>query len=324
MEKVKERGSLATSVLEYSVNHSKQMRHLSSNAPAMEKLAFSRVRKLIGGNFRWAICGGAPLCPSTQEFVNISFGFPIIQGYGLTETCAGGTLANFDDFSIDNTGPPLPSVEIKLVAWEEGGYYPNDKPNPRGEIVIGGESVSMGYYENKELTDEVFYTDPNTKMRWFKTGDIGEYLPNGTIKIIDRKKDIVKLKHGEYISLVCVETVIIQSRFVELVCTMPNMQSDYLVAFVVPNIVTLKNELSQINPDLAADSSHDVIVSDNKVIAKINQDILEVCQREQLTKFGVPQKIVVVPEVWTPESGLLTPSMKIKRVELKRFYEKLL
>ena len=113
---------------------------------------------------------------------------------------------DFEDFSNGRVGAPLNGVPIKLVDWAEGNYHTNDKPYPRGEIVIGGDCVSMGYYKNDKLTKEAFFEKDG--KRWFYTGDIGEIYPDGTIKIIDRKKDLVKLQFGEYISLGKVSVVL--------------------------------------------------------------------------------------------------------------------
>lgn len=111
------------------------------------------------------------------------------------------------------------------MSWEEGGYHVSDEPMPRGEIVVGGNSITAGYFNNHEKTNEVYkvnslvvncwrdkdHHDPysnallpqvdDTGMRWFYTGDIGRIHPDGCVEVIDRKKDIVKLQHGEYISL---------------------------------------------------------------------------------------------------------------------------
>ena len=83
--------------------------------------------------------------------------------------------------------------------WEEGGYTVTDQQGPRGEIVVGGGHVAKEYYAMPDKTEEEFFTD-NGK-RWFKTGDIGHMMVDGTIRIIDRKKDLVKLQGGEYVSL---------------------------------------------------------------------------------------------------------------------------
>lgn len=90
-------------------------------------------------------------------------------------------------------------IDMRLVNWAEGGYMITDTPHPRGEIVIGGKTCSSGYFKNDEKTAQDFFTDDG--VRYFKTGDIGEVLKDGFIRIIDRKKDLVKLQAGEYVSL---------------------------------------------------------------------------------------------------------------------------
>ena len=94
----------------------------------------------------------------------------------------------------------MAGVKVKLVDWPEGGYTPADTPDPRGEIVIGGDGVTNGYFKRPELTQEYYETD-SKGVKWFHSGDIGEVLPTGVIRIIDRKKDIIKLANGEYVSL---------------------------------------------------------------------------------------------------------------------------
>lgn len=121
--------------------------------------------------------------------------------YGATETCSGVYCMDINDLSIGNCGVPFEGVLAKLVDWSEGGYTNNDKPNPRGELVIGGDVITNGYLEMPEETNEAFKVDENG-VRWFYTGDIGEIdNHNGSLKIIDRKKDLAKLANGEYISL---------------------------------------------------------------------------------------------------------------------------
>jgi len=92
----------------------------------------------------------------------------------------------------------VPTVKIRLVDWIEGSYRNTDKPYPRGEIYVGGENVVLGYYNNDSLTSQDFKVFNG--VRYFATGDIGEMI-NGDLKIIDRKKDLVKLSGGEFVSL---------------------------------------------------------------------------------------------------------------------------
>nr|GME19629.1 long chain acyl-CoA synthetase 9, chloroplastic [Ipomoea batatas] len=163
-------------------------------------LVFRNVRAVLGGRIRFILSGGAPLSGDTQRFINICLGAPIAQGYGLTETCAGGSFSEYDDTSVGRVGAPLPCSYIKLIDWPEGGYRITDSPMPRGEIVVGGPNVTIGYFKNEEKTKEVYKVDERG-MRWFYTGDIGQFHGDGCLEIIDRKKDIVKLQHGEYVSL---------------------------------------------------------------------------------------------------------------------------
>lgn len=108
---------------------------------------------------------------------------------------------SINDLSIGEVGTPFDGTMIKLANWPEGGYTTQDKPNPRGEVVVGGDTVTDGYFEMPEETKEAFEVDENG-VKWFYTGDIGEIEPEtGKLSIIDRKKDLAKLANGEYISL---------------------------------------------------------------------------------------------------------------------------
>ncbi|KAL8482167.1 hypothetical protein ACS0TY_028358 [Phlomoides rotata] len=195
-------------------------------------LVFRKVRAILGGRVRAVLSGGAPLSGDTQRFINICLGAPIGQGYGLTETCAGAAASEHDDRSVGRVGAPLPCSIIKLVNWPEGGYLTSDSPRPRGEIVIGGPNVTVGYFKDEEKTKEV-YTVDERGMRWFYTGDIGQFHENGCLEIIDRKKDIVKLQHGEYVSLGKVEAALIANTYVDNIMMHADSFHSYCVALVV-------------------------------------------------------------------------------------------
>lgn len=107
-------------------------------------------------------------------------------------------------------------IRIKLVNWDEGNYRVTDKPYPRGEIHVGGDNVALGYFKQAAKTAEEFYEEDG--MRWFRTGDIGEVQDDGVVKIVDRKKDLVKLQHGEYISYGKVEAILKTCPIVESIC----------------------------------------------------------------------------------------------------------
>lgn len=113
---------------------------------------------------------------------------------------------DFYDLSFGRCGAPLHGLKLRLVDWEEGGYTALDKPNPRGELLFGGPAIAQGYFNLENETNEAFFVEDG--IRWFRSGDIGEIFPDGTVKIIDRKKDLIKLLNGEYISLGKVSTVL--------------------------------------------------------------------------------------------------------------------
>ncbi|KAK1310926.1 hypothetical protein QJS10_CPA08g00685 [Acorus calamus] len=146
-------------------------------------IVFRKVRAVLGGNIRFLLSGGAPLSADTQRFINICLGAPIGQGYGLTETCAGGSFTEYDDTSVGHVGAPLPCSFVKLIDWAEGEYRVTDSPMPRGEIIIGGPNVTAGYFKNEEKTNEVYKVDERG-MRWFYTGDIGRFILMDALKLL--------------------------------------------------------------------------------------------------------------------------------------------
>ncbi len=147
------------------------------------------MKAAVGGRLRALLSGGAPLAEDAQAYIRQVLTCTVLQGYGLTETASTACISDPDDLSVGHVGPPLQGVELRLVNWEEGGYLVSDEDGPRGEIVVGGNHVSQGYYEMPDKTAEDFFNDGG--KQFFRTGDIGQFLPNGNIKIIDRKKDLV-------------------------------------------------------------------------------------------------------------------------------------
>ncbi|XP_041014787.1 long chain acyl-CoA synthetase 9, chloroplastic-like isoform X2 [Juglans microcarpa x Juglans regia] len=207
-------------------------------------IVFRKVRAILGGRIRFVLSGGAPLSGDTQRFINICLGAPIGQGYGLTETSAGATFSEVDDTSVGRVGAPLPCSFIKLIDWPEGGYLTSDSPMPRGEIVVGGPNVTVGYFKNEEKTKELYKVDERG-MKWYYTGDIGQFHADGCLEIIDRKKDIVKLQHGEYVSLGKVEAALLVSPYVDNIMLHADPFHSYCVALVVASQHTVEDWASK-------------------------------------------------------------------------------
>lgn len=279
-------------------------------------LVFRKVRAVLGGQIRFLLSGGAPLSGDTQRFINICLGAPIGQGYGLTETCAGGTFSEYDDTSVGRVGAPLPCSFIKLIDWPEGGYLAGDSPMPRGEIVIGGPNVTVGYFKNEEKTNEVYKVDERG-MRWFYTGDIGQFHADGCLEIIDRKKDIVKLQHGEYVSLGKVEAALLGSPYVENIMVHADPFHSYCVALVVASQPILEDLAKKQGIEYTNFSD---LCQMEKIVKEIHASLVKEAQKARFEKFEIPAKIKLLHEAWTPESGLVTAALKLKREVVKRTF----
>ncbi|KAK7273458.1 hypothetical protein RIF29_14508 [Crotalaria pallida] len=319
VKKVDEKGGLVKNI--FHVAYKRRLAAVEGSwlgAWGLEKLVwdaivFKNIRSFLGGHIRLMLCGGAPLSRDSQRFINICIGAPIGQGYGLTETFAGATFSESDDYSVGRVGPPLPCSYLKLVSWEEGGYRTSDKPMPRGEVVVGGFSVTAGYFKNEEKTNEVFKVDENG-MRWFYTGDIGQFHPDGCLEIIDRKKDIVKLQHGEYISLGKVEAALSSCEYVDNIMVHADPFHSYCVALVAASQQSLEKWAQQAGIEY---KDFPELCNKPETVTEVIQSISKAAKAAKLEKTEIPVKIKLLPDPWTPESGLVTAALKIKREQLK-------
>ncbi|KAK7393771.1 hypothetical protein VNO78_22335 [Psophocarpus tetragonolobus] len=319
LKKVDDKGGLAKNLFHFA--YQRRLTAVQGSclgAWGLEKLmwdtiVFKKIRAAVGGRLRYMLCGGAPLSKESQHFINICMGAIIGQAYGLTETFAGASFSEWNDSKVGRVGPPLPCSYIKLISWEEGGYLISDKPMPRGEIVVGGFSVTAGYFKNEEKTNEVFKVDERG-MRWFYTGDIGQFHPDGCLEIIDRKKDIVKLQHGEYVSLGKVEAALSSCDYVDNIMVYADPFYNYCVALVVASYQSLEKWAQQSGIEHRDFSE---LCSKPETVTEVLQSITKVAKATKLVKSEIPAKIKLLPDPWTPESGLVTNALKIKREQLK-------
>ena len=286
-------------------------------APALGALTFRRARAALGGRVRFILSGGAPLAPATQSLLQVVFGCPVLQGYGLTETCCAGTLTSPGDTSTGRVGAPIPSCFIKLVAWEEGGYRPSDRPRPRGELHIGGPALAAGYLARPELSDKDFYRDAQG-MRWFRTGDIGEVdLSDGVLRVVDRKKDLVKLPRGEYLSLAKVEGALVsQSSLIEHVMVLADSGMRAPAALAAPHVSALRVALRAQHQEEEPDE--DALLRSPVAQKAVLEEVRHAAQVAGLEPWEVPVRVRLVPGPWTPESGLVTAALKVRRQHVRK------
>lgn len=317
LQAVNEASFVRQNAFHYAYNYKLGCVEKGQDTPWLNKLIFKTTRGLLGGKVRAMLSGGAPLDKQTQRFMNVCMCCPVGQGYGLTETCGAGTITQvLTDHSTGTVGPPISSCEVKLVPWEDGGYYPKNEPNPQGEVWLGGPVITQGYYKNEEKTAEDYHVDENGQ-RWFKTGDIGEFLEDGSLKIIDRKKDLVKLSHGEYIAVGNIESKLKASPLFDNVWLYANSLHPTAMAFIVPNEKAF----------LALAASKGISSKDMKELCENSEmekemkgALQKAAKTANLQKFEIPQKMALEPVAWTPEAGLITSAFKLKRKALAEHY----
>lgn len=290
--------------------------HRGYSTPLMDKIIFKKISKLMGGRVRLMISGGAPLSPDTHEQIKLCLCVDVIQGYGLTESTSSATVMDLYDLKYGRAGAPTTTIAIRLVNWEEGGYRITNKPYPQGEIILGGENISQGYYKLPGKTEEDFFDEDG--KRWFKTGDIGEMHSDGVLKIIDRKKDLVKLQAGEYVSLGKVESELKTCSVVENICVYGDSSKQFTVALVVPNPKHLEDIASR--QGVTGVEFEDLCTS--PVIEKaVVKELAEHGKKCKLQRFEVPAAVTLCKEVWSPDMGLVTAAFKLKRKDIQERYQ---
>ena len=286
----------------------------------LDRIVFQKIRDELGGNLKKIVVGGAPLSPQTHTNFQAMFGCVIQCGYGTTETTGCASGMNEDDNSLGNVGGPCLNVLLKLKNWEEGNYRTTDIPFPRGEIIIGGPSVAKGYFKlPRETIDAFVYEDG---VHWFKTGDIGEIQHNGSIKIIDRKNDLVKLKHGEYISLGNAESIIKTHNVVDNICLFADSSKDKTVAIIVPVLVILQ-KIAASSGIHNANLTLEQLCEDRRVIAAVLKELQLHGKKGGLTRWEIPAAVHLTNELWTPDTGLVTAALKLRRKQIGQQYQSL-
>ncbi|XP_071950638.1 long-chain-fatty-acid--CoA ligase 4-like [Antedon mediterranea] len=317
MDKVQDMAPLQRALFNFACQYKSTQIERGFHTPLFDRIVFSKLSKLLGGQVRIILCGGAALSATLQRFMHVCFCCPMMQGYGLTETCGGGTIVQPGDHSLGHVGAPLNCCDIKLIDWPEGNYTINDQPNPRGEVLIGGGNITLGYYKNPQKTSEDFIVEKG--KRWFKTGDIGEIRPDGTLKIIDRKKDLVKLQTGEYVSLGNVESTLKKCPLVENVCVYADGDFTYCVALVAPyrkNLQALADSMG------LSENDWEELCNNENITKEVLKAVQKTAKEDKLQRFETPCRIKLCSEIWTPDTGLVTDAFKLKRRPLAEFYQR--
>ncbi len=241
-----------------------------------------KILAATGGRMRFCLSGGAGLKREVKE-VFYEAGILVIEGYGLTESSPTLTLNRPNAFRFDTVGKPLPSVQIKLA--------------DDGEILARGPNVFAGYHKDEAATKEIF-----TEDGWLKTGDVGRFTEDGFLQIVDRKKDILVTAGGKNVPPANIEMRFAGDPYVAHAVVYGDAKK-FLVVGIWPNEAAVVEKLGGTWNEEGARALLE------ESVARVNK---ELASYESLKKFAIVRTPLTV------ESGLLTPSMKVKR---KRVYE---
>ena len=262
------------------------------------KLIFSKWKAGLGGNLGLMVSGSAAIQPRLAR-VFAAAEIPVMEGYGLTETSP--VIAVNDErnggFRIGTVGKPLNGVEVKIAE--------------DGEILCKGPNVMMGYLNDPEKTAEVI------KDGYFHTGDIGHIDADGFLKITDRKKEMFKTSGGKYIAPQLIENAMKQSRFIEQIMVI-GADEKMPAAFIQPDFEFVKQWAQRKGLNI---TSNEDVAKSPEVKERIQEEVDQINKKfgnyEQIKKFEI------TPDVWSVDGGEMTPTLKLKRKQIKEKYQAL-
>ncbi|XP_036105437.1 long-chain-fatty-acid--CoA ligase 1 isoform X5 [Molossus molossus] len=278
------------------------------NNSLWDKLIFRKIQANLGGKVRLMVTGAAPVSATVLTFLRAALGCQFYEGYGQTECTAGCSLTIPGDWTAGHVGAPMPCNLVKLVDVEDMNYL---AAKGEGEVCVKGPNVFQGYLKDPAKTAEALDKDG-----WLHTGDIGKWLPNGTLKIVDRKKHLFKLAQGEYIAPEKIENVYLRSEPVAQVFVHGESLQSFLIAIVVPDVETLGRWAQK----RGVDGSFEELCRNKDVKKAILEDMVRLGKEAGLKPFEQVKGIALHSELFSVDNGLLTPTMKAKRPELRNYF----
>ena len=260
--------------------------------PLAEVLVLKKVRARTGGRIRFFVSGAAPL-PAEVGRAFASFGLPIIEGYGMTESSPIITVSPYQHIKWGAVGRPLPNVEVRIAE--------------DGEILTRGPHVMQGYFGQPEATSETIDAEG-----WLHTGDIGEFDEDGYLRITDRKKHLFVSTGGKNIAPAPLEALLSQSLFVDQIMLIGDKRQ-YLSALIVPDREAIRTMVP---------NAQELLSHAPSLLEAVQAD-LDQLQKEHASYERV-RRIAVIDEPFSVENGMMTPTLKVKRKAVEERYRDLI
>lgn len=280
-------------------------------SPVLDKLVFNKIKEQVGGRLRFGLSGGAPVSLETQKFLSVCLA-PILGGYGMTESVGMCCIMTPENFRYGRVGAPVPCCEIKLVDVPDTDYKSTNKPRPQGEVWVRGPSITAGYWKRDDVTAETIMPDG-----WLRTGDVGELNADGTLTIIDRAKNLVKLSNGEYIALEKLESIYKSCVVVNNLCVYGDSLRPKPVAVILP----LEPRIREIAKEYELEGEFEELCASEVVRQEVLRQLLEQAKVGGLKGSELLHDIHLSHAEWTPENGFLTAAQKLKRNDINKQYK---
>ncbi|MFB6094908.1 MAG: long-chain fatty acid--CoA ligase [Halodesulfurarchaeum sp.] len=282
---------------------------LSVKRAIADRLVFEQVRKALGGNVDFFISGGGSLSPDLCALYH-GMGLPILEGYGLTETSPVITVNPPEDPQVGTIGPPLPGVDVKIDEEVASPEQREAASGQAGELLVKGPNVFEGYWNMEHATDRAF-----TRDGWFRTGDVVEIRPDGYVRFLERVKAILTLDTGKNVAPGPIEDAFAPRELVEQAFVMGDDQK-FVSALVVPNFDAVRKWADREGLDIPDEPEG--ICRDDRVKARIQEEVDAV--NERLEEHERIKQFRLVPEEFTEDNDMLTPTMKKKRRNILERY----
>uniref|UniRef100_A0A3B0MF87 Long-chain-fatty-acid--coa ligase, putative n=1 Tax=Theileria annulata TaxID=5874 RepID=A0A3B0MF87_THEAN len=276
-----------------------------------DKLIFDKVNRLLGGNLKWMFVGSSCLSEMVIDRVRAMVGKPLFWGYGLTECCAGAFVQNINDRNPLNLGGPSPGFQFRIRSIPELNYFVDKKP-VRGELLLRGTNVSIGYFKMEEMTKEVFQDG------WLYTGDVVELMENGSVKVIDRIKQVFKLSQGEYVAPEFVESALNSCIYIAQSYVVGNSDENYPLAVVVPDEEALKNWKKN---NGMTKSTLSELCKNPQFKKFLFNELENVMTKSNVKGYNRVKDIYLHDELFSVENNLLTVTFKLKRNFLRQKFQ---
>ena len=308
-DRMEKQGGLAKFLFDMGLGAAEEKRAAGGNAgwinrlklAVVDKVVYSKVREKFGGRMKMALSSSAALSPKIAEFFH-DIGIPVCEAWGMTELSPAHTVNTPETNRPGSVGRPIPGCSVKI---DRSVMLENED---EGEVIAYGPNVMVGYHNLPDATAEVLREDGG-----LHTGDLGRVDADGYLYITGRIKEQYKLENGKYVFPVDIEEAIKLSMFIDS-AMVHGANKPYNVAIVVPDwLVVLPWAKEQGLPE-----NPETLVDNPKLVNHIEQEVNAACR--EMATYEVPKKILILPEAFSPENGILTPTLKLKRREVHNHY----